>query len=42
MLHDVPIWQEPLLPVDGLISPSERPGLGIELDQEAVARLRTR
>jgi L-alanine-DL-glutamate epimerase-like enolase superfamily enzyme len=41
ILDDTPIWTEPLLPVDGVITPSERPGLGVELDEDVVRRLRT-
>ena len=41
VLDDTPIWKNPLVPVDGLMTPWELPGLGIELDEDAVARLRT-
>src|SRR5687768_17968750 len=27
-------WQEPVKPVDGMISVSDRPGLGVEIDQD--------
>ena len=40
-LDDVPIWKNPLVPVNGEITPWELPGLGIELDDDAVAKLRT-
>jgi D-arabinonate dehydratase/D-galactarolactone cycloisomerase len=36
---DVPIWQEPLVPVRGVITPPDRPGLGVEIDEDALARL---
>lgn len=41
ILDDTPIWTNPLLPVDGVITPHELPGLGIELDDDVVERLRT-
>ncbi|MBZ2198985.1 mandelate racemase/muconate lactonizing enzyme family protein [Occultella gossypii] len=41
VLDDVPIWTNPLLPVDGVITPWDLPGLGVELDEDAVARLRS-
>ncbi|GAB3741755.1 mandelate racemase/muconate lactonizing enzyme family protein [Microlunatus parietis] len=41
ILDDTPIWTNPLLPVDGVITPHELPGLGVELDDDVVARLRT-
>jgi D-arabinonate dehydratase/D-galactarolactone cycloisomerase len=37
---DVPIWQEPLVPVNGVITPLDRPGLGVEIDEDALRRLR--
>ena len=41
ILDDTPIWQNPLVPVDGVITPWELPGLGVELDEDVVRRLRT-
>lgn len=41
ILDDTPIWKNPLLPVDGVITPWDLPGLGVELDEEVVQRLRT-
>lgn len=41
ILDDTPIWQNPLVPVDGVITPWELPGLGVELDEDVVSRLRT-
>lgn len=41
ILHDTPIWKNPLVPVDGVITPFELPGLGVELDDDVVERLRT-
>lgn len=41
LLDDHPIWTNPLLPVAGVITPHERPGLGVDLDEEVVARLRS-
>jgi len=41
VLDDVPLWRNPLVPVDGVITPWDLPGLGVELDDDAVARLRT-
>ena len=37
---DIPIWQEPIVPVGGVITPPDRPGLGVEIDEEALRRLR--
>jgi L-alanine-DL-glutamate epimerase-like enolase superfamily enzyme len=36
-----PIWKEPILPENGRIALPDRPGLGVELDDEVVARIRT-
>jgi L-alanine-DL-glutamate epimerase-like enolase superfamily enzyme len=41
ILDDTPIWQNPLVPVDGAITPWELPGLGVELDEDVVAKVRT-
>lgn len=41
ILDDTPIWTNPLLPVDGVITPHELPGLGVELDEDVIAHLRT-
>ena len=41
ILDDTPIWTNPLVPVDGVITPHELPGLGVDLDDEVIARLRT-
>ena len=41
ILDDVPIWKNPLVPVNGEITPWDLPGLGIELDEDAIAKLRT-
>jgi D-arabinonate dehydratase/D-galactarolactone cycloisomerase len=41
ILDDTPIWQNPLVPVDGAIAPWELPGLGVELDEDVVAKVRT-
>lgn len=38
---DVPIWANPLIPEDGVITPTDSPGLGVELDEDAVAHFRT-
>jgi L-alanine-DL-glutamate epimerase-like enolase superfamily enzyme len=41
ILDDTPIWTNPLVPVDGVITPHDLPGLGVELDADVVERLRT-
>jgi D-arabinonate dehydratase/D-galactarolactone cycloisomerase len=41
VLDDDPIVKNPLLPVNGTITPNDLPGLGIELDEDAIARQRT-
>jgi L-alanine-DL-glutamate epimerase-like enolase superfamily enzyme len=38
---DFPIWKEPILPENGRMVPPSRPGLGVELDEEVVRRLRS-
>jgi L-alanine-DL-glutamate epimerase-like enolase superfamily enzyme len=41
ILDDTPIWRNPLVPVNGVITPWELPGLGVDLDEDAIAKLRT-
>jgi L-alanine-DL-glutamate epimerase-like enolase superfamily enzyme len=36
-----PIWQEPVLVQDGRMYPPDRPGLGIDLDENVVSRIST-
>lgn len=38
---DTPIWKEPILVEQGRMKAPERPGLGVELDDAVVARLRS-
>ena len=38
---DTPIWKEPILVEHGRMKAPERPGLGVELDDAVVARLRS-
>lgn len=38
---DFPIWKEPILPNNGRMVPPSGPGLGVELDEEVVRRLRS-
>jgi L-alanine-DL-glutamate epimerase-like enolase superfamily enzyme len=38
---EYPIWQEPILPVNGRISVPHKPGLGVELDDAVIAKLRS-
>jgi L-alanine-DL-glutamate epimerase-like enolase superfamily enzyme len=38
---EYPIWQEPVLPEKGRMVPPSAPGLGVELDDELVDRLRS-
>ena len=35
-----PLWAEPPRPVQGRLVPPERPGLGLEVDEDAVGRYR--
>jgi L-alanine-DL-glutamate epimerase-like enolase superfamily enzyme len=36
-----PIWRQPVLPAGGRMRPPDAPGLGVELDEAVVARLRS-
>jgi len=38
---ECPIWQEPVLPDKGRMVPPTSPGLGVELDEEALKKLRS-
>jgi L-alanine-DL-glutamate epimerase-like enolase superfamily enzyme len=38
---EYPIWQEPMHPVDGRMHLSDRPGLGVELDDAVIAKIRS-
>ncbi|GHJ36720.1 mandelate racemase/muconate lactonizing enzyme family protein [Streptomyces sp. TS71-3] len=38
---EIPVWREPVLPQGGRMRPPAAPGLGVELDEEAVRRLRS-
>lgn len=41
LLDDTPIVENPLKPENGLITPHDLPGLGIDLDEEAITKLRS-
>ena len=32
------LFKEPIMPVDGMIHLPDRPGLGLELDEDALAK----
>lgn len=38
---EFPIWQEPILPKNGHMLPPTGPGLGVELDEDVVRKLRS-
>jgi L-alanine-DL-glutamate epimerase-like enolase superfamily enzyme len=38
---EYPIWQEPLEISDGTVTAPDRPGIGVDLDEDMIARIRT-